>query len=85
MKIAFTSKTGEIIDRAFRHVDSFHVWEIGPGEAHYLETVTVGSHGDDEEDRIGARADVLMTAPSFTPCRSVGRRQPSWWRGKSIR
>jgi nitrogen fixation protein NifX len=59
MKIAFTTKTGEVIDQHFGMSDSFHVWEIGPKEAHYLETVTVGSHGDDEEDRIGARADVL--------------------------
>jgi nitrogen fixation protein NifX len=59
MKIAFTTKTGEVIDQHFGMSDSFHVWEIGPDEAHYLETVTVGSHDDDEEDRIGARADVL--------------------------
>ena len=59
MKIAFTTKTGEIIDQHFGMSDSFHVWEIGPEEAHYLETVTVGSHGDDEEDKISARADLL--------------------------
>jgi nitrogen fixation protein NifX len=59
MKVAFTSKTGEMIDQHFGMSDSFRVWEIGPDEAHYVETLVVGSHGDDEEDKIGARADVL--------------------------
>jgi nitrogen fixation protein NifX len=59
MKVAFTSKTGEMIDQHFGMSDSFRVWEIGPDEARYVETLTVGNHGDDEEDRIGARADVL--------------------------
>ncbi|KAF0219209.1 MAG: nitrogen fixation protein [Geobacteraceae bacterium] len=59
MKVAFTSKTGEMIDQHFGMSDSFRVWEIGPDEARYVETLTVGSHGDDEEDKIGARADLL--------------------------
>jgi nitrogen fixation protein NifX len=59
MKVAFTSKTGEMIDQHFGMSESFQVWEIGPNEAHYVETLTVGSHGDDEEDKIGARVDVL--------------------------
>ncbi|HEY6009201.1 MAG TPA: nitrogen fixation protein NifX [Geobacteraceae bacterium] len=59
MKVAFTSTTGEIIDRHFGQCDSFQVWEIGPEEARYLETVGVTSDGSDEEDRIAARADVL--------------------------
>ena len=59
MKIAFTSKTGEMIDMHFGHAESFYVWEVGPDEAHYLETVSVGEHGSDEEDRIAARATVL--------------------------
>ena len=59
MKVAFTSKTGEMIDQHFGMSDSFQVWEIGPNEARYVETLTVGSHGGDEEDRIEARADVL--------------------------
>lgn len=59
MKVAFTSKTGEMIDQHFGQSDLFSVWEIGPDEARYVETLTVGRHGDDEEDRIGARADVL--------------------------
>jgi len=59
MKIAFTSKTGESIDLHFGQADSFHVWEVGPDEAHYVETLTVGEHEADEEDRIAARANLL--------------------------
>lgn len=59
MKIAFTTKTGEMIDMHFGQADSFHVWEVGPEDAHYLETVSVGEHASDEEDRISARANIL--------------------------
>ena len=59
MKIAFTTKTGETIDLHFGQADSFHVWEVGPDEAHYVETLTVPEHDSDEEDRIAARANVL--------------------------
>ena len=59
MKIAFTTKTGETIDMHFGQADSFQIWEVGPEEAHYLETVTVGAHGSDEEDRISARTSLL--------------------------
>ena len=59
MKIAFTTKTGESIDMHFGQADSFQIWEVGPDEACYLETVTVGEHGSDEEDRISARASLL--------------------------
>jgi nitrogen fixation protein NifX len=59
MKIAFTTKTGETIDMHFGQADSFQIWEVGPEEAHYLETVTVGAHGSDEEDRISARTNLL--------------------------
>ncbi|TSK08000.1 MAG: nitrogen fixation protein NifX [Geobacter sp.] len=59
MKIAFTSKTGESIDMHFGQADSFHVWEVGPDEAHYVQTLTVGESGSDEEDRIAARANLL--------------------------
>ena len=59
MKIAFTTKTGEMIDMHFGQADTFQVWEVGPDEAHYLETVSVGEHGNDEEDRISARTSLL--------------------------
>lgn len=59
MKIAFTTKTGESIDLHFGQAESFHIWEVGPDQAHYLETLTVAEHGSDEEDRIAARAGLL--------------------------
>lgn len=59
MKIAFTSKTGESIDMHFGQADSFQIWEVGPEEAHFVETLSVGEHGSDEEDRIAARAALL--------------------------
>ncbi|HEY3308333.1 MAG TPA: nitrogen fixation protein NifX [Desulfuromonadaceae bacterium] len=59
MKVAFTSSVGEMIDQHFGQCDSFQVWEVGPQEAHFLETVSVGEHGSDEEDRIAARAKLL--------------------------
>ncbi len=59
MKIAFSTSTGEIIDQHFGQCQSFHIWEVGAEEAHFLEAVSVGEHGSDEEDRIAARAQLL--------------------------
>ena len=59
MKIAFTSSTGEMIDQHFGQTESFLIWEVGPNEAHYLETLSVGAHGSDEDDRISARTKIL--------------------------
>lgn len=59
MKIAFTTSSGESIDQHFGQCKSFHIWEVGPDEAAFLESVSVGEHGGDEEDRIAARAKIL--------------------------
>jgi nitrogen fixation protein NifX len=59
MKVAFTSKTGEMIDQHFGMAESFAVWELGPVEACFVGTLKVGSAGNDEEDRIAARAELL--------------------------
>ena len=59
MKVAFTTKTGEMIDLHFGQADSFQIWEVGPEDAYLAQTVTIGAHGTDEEDRIAARANVL--------------------------
>lgn len=59
MKVAFTSTTGEMIDQHFGMSDMFYIWEIGPEEAHFLETVQVEKTGDDEEDKIASRVAVL--------------------------
>ncbi|MBI1921889.1 MAG: nitrogen fixation protein NifX [Geobacter sp.] len=59
MKIAFTSKTGEIIDEHFGQCTGFHVWEIGPEEATFLTKVSAITTAEDEEDRIAARANAI--------------------------
>lgn len=59
MKIAFTTSNGETIDQHFGQCNSFQIWEVGPDQAELVETVCVGEHGNDEEDRIAARANIL--------------------------
>ncbi len=59
MKVAFTSTTGEIIDEHFGQSTSFHVWEIGPDESHFLIKVAAITTCEDEEDRIAARANAI--------------------------
>lgn len=59
MKIAFTTSNGETIDQHFGQCQSFHIWEVGPDQAGFLEAVSVGEQGGDEEDRIAARAQIL--------------------------
>jgi len=59
MKIAFTTTDGSMIDQHFGQCESFQIWEIGPDQASFLESVTTETHGSDEEDRIAARAKIL--------------------------
>ena len=59
MKVAFTSTTGEMIDEHFGMAKNFQIWEIGPEASSFVETLTIGAHGDDEEDKIAARASAL--------------------------
>ena len=59
MKVAFTSTTGEMIDEHFGMAKQFQIWEIGPEASSLVETITIGQHGDDEEDKIAARANAL--------------------------
>lgn len=59
MKVAFTSSNGELIDQHFGMSESFQIWEIGPGDARYLETVTAAAQGEAVEDKIKARAEAL--------------------------
>ncbi len=59
MKVAFTSSSGEIIDQHFGQCQDFHIWEIGPDEAHLHTTISGISTDGDEEDRITARGNAL--------------------------
>ena len=65
MKVAFTSKSGEMIDQHFGMAESFSVWELGPDEAHPVETLKVGSTDNDEEDKIAARV-ALLKFPEYS-------------------
>ncbi len=59
MKVAFTTSTGDMIDQHFGQTEKFHIWDIAPEEATFDGILTVEAHGDDEEDRIAARARLL--------------------------
>jgi nitrogen fixation protein NifX len=59
MKVAFTSSSGETIDQHFGQCQNFHVWEIGPDEAHLVTIISGISTDGDEEDRITARGNAL--------------------------
>ncbi len=58
MRVAFTSSDGANVDLHFGQTSRFHVWEVGPEEARFVETVTALTTGD-EEDRTSARASAL--------------------------
>jgi nitrogen fixation protein NifX len=59
VKVAFTSSTGEMIDRHFGQCQQFHIWEIGPDEAQQVAIIGGISAEGDEEDRITARGNAL--------------------------
>ena len=59
MRVAFTSSDGRTIDEHFGMATQFHVWEVGPGSAAPVGTVTAITTSDDEEDRISARASAI--------------------------
>jgi nitrogen fixation protein NifX len=59
MKVAFTSKTGEMIDQHFGMTECFTIWEMGPDDAYPVETIKVEKHEGDEEDKIAARVALL--------------------------
>lgn len=59
MKVAFTSSTGVDIDEHFGMATQFHVWEIGSDEATPLGAVAALPSGQDEDDRIAARANAI--------------------------
>lgn len=59
MKVAFTTTDGTMIDQHFGQCERFQIWEVGPDQASFLESVATEAHGSDEEDRIAARAKIL--------------------------
>ncbi len=59
MKVAFTSTDGQTIDQHFGMTRDFWIWEIGPHAAAPVGKVSAVVTGDDEEDRIAARASAI--------------------------
>lgn len=59
MRVAFTSKSGDIIDTHFGQAKVFQVWDIAPDVAQFIETLNVEGEDLDEEDRISGRATML--------------------------
>lgn len=59
MKVAFTTSDGTMIDQHFGQCEVFQIWDVGPYQAAFVESVTTEAHGSDEEDRIAARARLL--------------------------
>ena len=59
MRIAFTSSDGVTVDRHFGMTRDFRVWEIGPDAAAEVGSVSALPVGEDEEDRIAARASAI--------------------------
>ena len=59
MRVAFTSTDGKTVDQHFGMATSFHLFDIGPESAVPAGTVGVVAKGEDEEDRIQARANAI--------------------------
>lgn len=59
MKVAFATSTGVAIDENFRKSKSFAVWDVGPRESYYVNSVSIAQDGGTEEERIALRADAL--------------------------
>ncbi len=59
MKIAFTTTDGTMIDQHFGQCENFQIWDVEPEYSGFLKTVSAETTGNDEEDRITARAKIL--------------------------
>jgi nitrogen fixation protein NifX len=59
MRVAFTSTDGKTIDQHFGQTSHFHVWEVGPDRAEFVERLSAITTNEDEEDRITARASAI--------------------------
>lgn len=59
MRVAFTTTSGDRVDQHFGKAEHFHVWEIGPDSAAFVERVTAITSAEDEEDRTVARATAI--------------------------
>jgi len=60
MKVAFASSDNQHVDKHFGQANTFHLWEIGLTESHYLGPLEMGSEGEADEDRIVSKANALQ-------------------------
>jgi len=59
MKVAFASSDGISVDRHFGLAEAFCIWDVDAGQAHHVCNVESLSGGEDQEDKVVARADAL--------------------------
>ncbi len=59
MRIAFTSSDGVTVDQHFGMTRDFRIWEVGADTAAEVDTITALPSGEDEEDKIAARASAV--------------------------
>lgn len=59
MKVAFTSKNGEMIDQHFGQAEKFYIFDVTADSSKLLSEVEILQNGGDEEDRIAARSALL--------------------------
>jgi len=59
MRVAFTSSDGTAVDRHFGAAEAFAIWEVDADRAELVELVSLASFGEDAEDRIALRVEVL--------------------------
>ena len=59
MKVAFSTSTGIEIDENFRKSRSFSVWDIGPRQSYFVNSVFIEHDAGTEEGRIATRANAL--------------------------
>ena len=59
MKVAFTSRTGDMIDEHFGTASHVFVWDLYPERSEFIGKVSILSGDGDEEDRIAARANAV--------------------------
>jgi nitrogen fixation protein NifX len=59
MKVAFASSDSSSVDRHFGLAEAFCIWEVDARKAQFVRNVESLSGGEDQEDKVVARADAL--------------------------
>ena len=83
MKVAFTSSNGICVDCHFGSSEAFFVWEVGLDKARCLGQRCIPD-GDGQEDRIIARANLLLDCAILCTAQIGDPPPPSWSPGTFI-